>query len=49
MDKIRLLMVDDNVQLIDAVKEYFKDSSKIEVSFEAYDGASGIKLIEKEI
>jgi len=48
MDKIRLLMVDDNVQLIDAVKEYFKDSSKIEVSFEAYDGASGIKLIEKE-
>ena len=48
MDKIKLLMVDDNVQLIDAVKEYFSKSSKIEVSFEAYDGVEGISLVEKE-
>ena len=48
MDKIKLLMVDDNVQLIDAVKEYFSKSSKIEVSFEAYDGQEGIELIEKQ-
>ncbi len=48
MNKIKLLMVDDNVQLIDAVKEYFSKSSKIEVSFEAYDGQEGIELIEKE-
>lgn len=48
MDKIKLLMVDDNVQLIDAVKEYFSNSSKIEVLFEAYDGQEGIELIEKQ-
>lgn len=48
MEKIKLLMVDDNVQLIEAVKEYFSKSSKIEVSYEAYDGESGIKLVEKE-
>ena len=48
MDKIKLLMVDDNVQLIEAVKEYFKKSSKIEVLYEAYDGQTGIELIEKE-
>ena len=48
MEKIKLLMVDDNVQLIEAVKEYFSKSSKIEVVFEAYDGQTGIELIEKE-
>lgn len=48
MNKIKLLMVDDNVQLIDAVKEYFSKSSKIEVSFEAYNGQEGIELIEKQ-
>ena len=39
-------MVDDNAQLIEAVKEYFS-SSKIEVVFEAFDGEAGIELIEK--
>ena len=48
MDKIKLLMVDDNVQLIEAVKEYFSKSSKIEVSFEAYEGETGIKLVEQQ-
>ena len=48
MSKIKLLMVDDNIQLIEAVKEYFSNSSKIEVAFEAYDGLSGIALIDKQ-
>ena len=48
MDKIKLLVVDDNVQLIEAVKEYFSRSNKIEVTFEAYDGEKGIELVEKE-
>lgn len=48
MNKIRLMMIDDNVQLIEAVKEYFSNSSKIEVVYEAHDGLSGIELIEKE-
>lgn len=46
MDKIKLLMVDDNAQLIEAVKEYFSSSSKIEVVFEAFDGEAGIELID---
>ena len=48
MEKIKLLMVDDNVQLIEAVKEYFSKSSKIEVVFEAYDGKTGIELKKKK-
>ena len=48
MNKIRLMMIDDNVQLIEAVKEYFSNSSKIDVVYEAHDGLSGIELIEKE-
>ena len=29
MDKIRVLMIDDNVNLVDMVKEYFINNSKI--------------------
>lgn len=46
MKKIRLLMIDDNVQLVDAVKEYFKDNEKIEFVYQASDGIEGLKLIE---
>ena len=31
MDKVKVLMIDDNVQLIEAVKEYFKSSKQIEI------------------
>lgn len=48
MNKIRVLMIDDNVQLIEAVKEYFKSSNSIEISSEAYDGVEGLEKIEKE-
>ena len=46
MNKLRLLMIDDNVQLVDAVKEYFKDNDKIEFVYQASDGIEGLKLIE---
>ena len=46
MNKLRLLMIDDNVQLVDAVKEYFKDNEKIELVYQASDGIEGLKLIE---
>ena len=46
MNKIRLLMIDDNVQLVEAVKEYFKDNEKIELVYQASDGLEGLKLIE---
>ena len=49
MDKIKVLMIDDNVQLIEAVKEYFKSSKQIEVIEEAYDGLEGFKKLEKSL
>ena len=49
MDKIKVLMIDDNVQLIEAVKEYFKSSKIIEIIDEAYDGLEGYEKIEKLI
>jgi len=46
MNKIKVLMIDDNVQLIEVIKEYFKDSSQIKITDEAYDGLSGLDKIE---
>ena len=44
MNKIKVLMIDDNVQLIEAVKEYFESSKLIEVIASANDGLEGIKV-----
>ena len=49
MDKVKVLMIDDNVELINAVKEYFKSSKQIEIIDEAYDGLEGFKKIENSI
>lgn len=48
MKNIRLLMIDDNVNLVKMVSEYFKGHKEIEVAFEAYDGVEGIKAIEEK-
>lgn len=48
MDKIKVLMVDDNLNLVEMVKEYFKHHNSIEISYEAYDGEQGIEVIDKE-
>lgn len=48
MEKIRLLMIDDNVSLIEMVEEYFKGHNKIEVSLTAHDGAEEIQVIEEK-
>ena len=48
MDKIKVLMIDDNVQLIEAVKEYFSSSKLIEIAVTANDGYEGVKKIESE-
>ncbi len=47
MDKVKVLMIDDNVELIGAVKEYFKSSKQIEIIEEAHDGLEGFKKLEK--
>jgi Response regulator containing a CheY-like receiver domain and an HTH DNA-binding domain len=48
MKKIKLLMIDDNIQLIEAVKEYFKNHTEIELALFANDGKEGLEVIEKE-
>lgn len=45
---IKVLMVDDNISLVEMVKEYFKNSDKIKVVLEAYDGKEGIELIDSK-
>lgn len=49
MKKINVLMIDDNVNLVDMVKEYFKCHDSISISYTASDGSKGIDLIEKEL
>ena len=48
MKKTKLLMIDDNTQLVEAVKEYFEGSSEIEVKYVASDGIEGLRIIEEK-
>ncbi len=48
MENIRILMIDDNVKLIDAVKEYFKNNKEVNIVLEAYDGLEGFNLIKEK-
>lgn len=45
MEKIKVLMIDDNVNLTEMVKEYFKDHKKIEVVGSYYNGSDGLEAI----
>ena len=45
MKKIKVLMIDDNVALTEMVKEYFKDSKKIEVVASYDNGKDGLNAI----
>ena len=47
MDKIKVLMIDDNANLCEMVKDYFKKNKKIEIVDNANDGEEGIKLIKE--
>ena len=47
MEKIKVLMIDDNVNLVGMVEEYFEDNSKIEIVGKAYDGEEGLKIIKE--
>ena len=48
MEKARLLVIDDNKNLVEMIKEYFKNKSNIMVSLEAKDGEEGIHIIDKK-
>ena len=45
MEKIKVLMIDDNENLVEMVKEYFKNHQKIEVVLSCKDGESGLNTI----
>lgn len=45
MKKIRVLMIDDNVNLTKMVEEYFSDHKEIELVMKAHDGGAGLDLI----
>lgn len=48
MEKIKVLMIDDNVNLVGMVSEYFKGNNNIEIALTAHDGEKGIEVLEKE-
>ena len=47
MEKIKILMIDDNVNLVGMVEDYFEDNSRIEVVGKAYDGEEGLEIIRE--
>lgn len=49
MKTIKVLMIDDNENLVGMVKEYFKDNDDIEINLSAFDGQEGIEIITKQI
>ncbi|HIT10071.1 MAG TPA: sporulation transcription factor Spo0A [Candidatus Onthousia faecigallinarum] len=48
MKKTNVLMIDDNVELVNMVKEYFMDHDDVNISLEAHDGVEGLDLIENK-
>ena len=47
MEKIKVLMIDDNINLIEMVEDYFENNPRIEVVDKAYDGEEGLKIIKE--
>lgn len=47
MEKIKVLMIDDNVNLVGMVEDYFEDNSQIEIVGKAYDGEEGLEIIRE--
>ena len=47
MKNIKVLMIDDNKELIKMVKEYFSDHASIDISLVAHDGVEGMRLIKE--
>lgn len=46
MKTIKVLMIDDNMQLVDMVKEYFSSHAVIEVVDSVFNGSEGLKLLQ---
>ncbi len=48
MEKIKLMVIDDNINLVGMLKNYFEGNSLIDVVYTAHDGQEGFELLEKE-
>ena len=48
MNKIKVLLIDDNQNLVDMVKQYFSSHAVIEVTDVAFNGKEGLSLIENK-
>ncbi len=48
MENIKVLVVDDNVNLVNMLKDYFISHLTIDVVLEAYDGVQAIEIIENK-
>ena len=49
MEKIRTIMIDDNIKLVEMIKEYFKSSETVSIDLTAADGKEGIEMIEEHL
>jgi two-component system response regulator (stage 0 sporulation protein A) len=49
MENIRVLMIDDNVNLVNMIEEYFCGHKLIKITSKAYDGIEGINVVENDI
>ena len=47
MEKIKVLMIDDNVNLVEMISDYFENHSKIEIVGSANDGVEGLNIIKE--
>lgn len=47
MEKIKIFMIDDNVNLVEMVKDYFENNNRIDIVGSAYDGEEGLKIIKE--
>ena len=47
MEKINVLMIDDNVNLVEMVNDYFEDNPRIDIVGSAYNGDEGLKIIKE--
>lgn len=47
MEKIKVLMIDDNVNLVEMVNDYFEDNPRIDIVGSANNGDEGLKIIKE--
>ena len=48
MQKTRLFVVDDNMNMVNMIREYFSKHPDISVTLEAYDGKDAVRMVDKK-